>query len=102
VSKGVPVALAGVTRRFRSGAGIVDVTFDIRPGEVLGLLGPNGAGKTTIMRVLTGYLTVLMPRPGCPTGGRRRHVHAPAAGGAYSRTLGATSEMNRSRLSVDG
>jgi ABC-2 type transport system ATP-binding protein len=57
VSKGVPVALAGVTRRFRGGAGVVDVTFDIRPGEVLGLLGPNGAGKTTIMRVLTGYLT---------------------------------------------
>jgi ABC-2 type transport system ATP-binding protein len=33
-----------------------DVTFDIRPGEILGLLGPNGAGKTTTMRLLTGYL----------------------------------------------
>jgi sodium transport system ATP-binding protein len=38
------------------------VSFDARPGEILGLLGPNGAGKTTIMRVLC---TVLKP-----TGGR--------------------------------
>ena len=32
------------------------VSFEARPGEVLGFLGPNGAGKTTTMRILTGYL----------------------------------------------
>jgi ABC-2 type transport system ATP-binding protein len=31
------------------------VSFEIRPGEIVGLLGPNGAGKTTIMKVLTCY-----------------------------------------------
>jgi ABC-2 type transport system ATP-binding protein len=36
--------------------GIIDVTFDIREGEVFGFLGPNGAGKTTTMRVLMGLL----------------------------------------------
>ncbi|MES0490958.1 MAG: ATP-binding cassette domain-containing protein [Leptospirales bacterium] len=31
------------------------VSFEIKPGELVGLLGPNGAGKTTTMRLLTGY-----------------------------------------------
>src|SRR5258705_13910036 len=39
-----------------------DVTFEARPGEVLGFPGPNGAGKTTAMRICTGYLQ--------PSGGR--------------------------------
>jgi len=33
------------------------VSFEARPGEVLGFLGPNGAGKTTTMRILTGFLS---------------------------------------------
>jgi len=53
---GVAVELAGVTRRFGRTTAIEDVSFDVRPGEVLGLLGPNGAGKTTTIRVLTGFL----------------------------------------------
>ena len=52
----VSVHLDGVGRRFGRTVAIEDVTFDARPGEVLGLLGPNGAGKTTTMRVLTGFL----------------------------------------------
>ena len=53
---GVTVALDGVSRRFGRRMAVADVSFELRPGEVLGLLGPNGAGKTTTMRVLTGYL----------------------------------------------
>ena len=52
----VGVELEGVTRRFGRTVAVDGVTFDARPGEVLGLLGPNGAGKSTTIRVLTGYL----------------------------------------------
>jgi sulfate-transporting ATPase len=32
------------------------VSFDVRPGEVVGLIGPNGAGKTTVIDAITGYV----------------------------------------------
>jgi sodium transport system ATP-binding protein len=40
---------------------VEDLSFEAKPGEVLGLLGPNGAGKTTAMRILC---TVLRPTSG--------------------------------------
>ncbi len=33
-----------------------DISFEVRPGEVVCLLGANGAGKTTTMGVLTGLV----------------------------------------------
>ena len=32
------------------------VSFEVKPGEVLGFLGPNGAGKSTTMRIITGFM----------------------------------------------
>ncbi|WP_128547580.1 gliding motility-associated ABC transporter ATP-binding subunit GldA [Larkinella soli] len=32
------------------------VSFEVRPGEIVGFLGPNGAGKSTTMKIATGYL----------------------------------------------
>src|ERR1700753_1062360 len=34
-----------------------DVSFDVRPGELVGLLGPNGAGKTTTVSMIAGFVT---------------------------------------------
>jgi ABC-2 type transport system ATP-binding protein len=34
-----------------------EISFELKPGEILGLLGPNGAGKTTTIHMLLGTLT---------------------------------------------
>ena len=46
--------------RLSSGYGdfqaLFDVSFELRPGSVLGLIGANGAGKTTLFRAIMGLL----------------------------------------------
>ncbi len=49
---GQTICLENVTKHYRGGGGIEDVTLGIAPGEVFGFLGPNGAGKTTTIRLL--------------------------------------------------
>ena len=34
---------------------VIDISFEVLKGEIVGFLGPNGAGKTTTMRVVTGF-----------------------------------------------
>ncbi|MBW1700957.1 MAG: ABC transporter ATP-binding protein [Deltaproteobacteria bacterium] len=35
---------------------VIELSFDISEGEILGLIGPNGAGKTTLFNCITGFL----------------------------------------------
>ncbi len=35
---------------------VVDLSFAVASGEILGLVGPNGAGKTTTLRCIAGIL----------------------------------------------
>ena len=46
-----------LSKRYTSLTAVDDVSFEVKPGEVLGFLGPNGAGKTTTMRMLAGFIT---------------------------------------------
>jgi ABC-2 type transport system ATP-binding protein len=45
-----------LTKRYRRIPVVDDVSFCIRPGEILGYLGPNGAGKSTTVKILTGLI----------------------------------------------
>ncbi len=49
----VILQLQGVTRQFGGLIALNDVSFDLRPGEIIGLIGPNGAGKTTLVNMVT-------------------------------------------------
>jgi ABC-2 type transport system ATP-binding protein len=48
--------LKGVTKKFSAIPVVNNVSFSVKPAEVLGYLGPNGAGKTTTIKMLAGLL----------------------------------------------
>lgn len=45
-----------LTKVFGKQTALHAISFEARPGEILGFLGPNGAGKSTTMKIATGYL----------------------------------------------
>jgi len=46
----------GLTKLYHGLPAVQDVSFTVKPFEVLGYLGPNGSGKTTTAKMLTGLL----------------------------------------------
>jgi ABC-2 type transport system ATP-binding protein len=46
----------GLTKRYNRIPAVDQVSFSIRPGEILGYLGPNGAGKSTTVKMLIGLI----------------------------------------------
>lgn len=45
-----------LTKLYRRIPAVRDVSFVLRPGEILGYVGPNGSGKSTTVKMLTGLL----------------------------------------------
>jgi ABC-2 type transport system ATP-binding protein len=46
----------GLTKYYSAIPAVRGVSFQLRPGGVLGLLGPNGSGKSTTVSILAGLL----------------------------------------------
>lgn len=44
----------GINLKFGGNVAIHDLTFDIKPNELLAIIGPNGAGKTSIFNTISG------------------------------------------------
>ena len=47
-----PLEVSGLTKKYPSFL-LDDVSFQVRPGEIMGFIGRNGAGKTTTLKCLT-------------------------------------------------
>ena len=59
------IKLINLTKYYRKHArGILDVSLEIKPGEIFGFIGPNGAGKSTTVRTL---LNLIFPTSGFAT-----------------------------------
>ncbi len=45
-----------LTKIYGTQKALDDISFEVKPGDIMGFLGPNGAGKSTTMKILSGYL----------------------------------------------
>jgi len=51
------VRVSGLRKTYGDKVAVADVSFEVRPGEILGILGQNGAGKTTTVEAVAGLRT---------------------------------------------
>ncbi|MFN5334069.1 MAG: ATP-binding cassette domain-containing protein, partial [Bacteroidota bacterium] len=45
-----------LTKTYGTQKAVDQISFQAKPGEIVGFLGPNGAGKSTTMKMISGYL----------------------------------------------
>ncbi|AJY73536.1 ABC transporter ATP-binding protein [Paenibacillus beijingensis] len=45
-----------VTKLYKNGRGVRNVSFDLSRGDIFGLIGPNGTGKTTLLKMIMGLI----------------------------------------------
>ncbi|RWU08364.1 ATP-binding cassette domain-containing protein [Pedobacter chitinilyticus] len=50
------ISVKNLSKHYGQQKAVNQISFDAKPGRILGFLGPNGAGKSTTMKMLTGYL----------------------------------------------
>ena len=54
VAKASGLISRSIHHKFGNNEVLTDVSFEVKPGEVLCLLGPSGSGKSTCLRVISG------------------------------------------------
>ncbi len=79
-----------ITKDFASTRALDSVSFEVRPGRIVGFLGPNGAGKTTTLRAVMGLVAtdagdVTWNGEKVDEATRRRIGYLPAERGMYPR-----------------
>lgn len=50
------IEIKNLTKYYGKSRGVIDVSFDIKEGEIFGFIGPNGAGKSTTIRTLLNLI----------------------------------------------
>jgi len=50
------IQFSSVSKHFGETEAVRNISFHIKPGEVVGFVGPNGAGKTTTISMMLGFI----------------------------------------------
>lgn len=91
------IEVSSLGKIFGNQRALIDVSFDIKKGEIFGFLGPSGSGKTTTIKILTGQLDA--------TSGSAKVFSKPVGrlNNELSRKIGVLSDNSGlySRLSVE-
>jgi putative spermidine/putrescine transport system ATP-binding protein len=56
VNMDIQLSVQKLTKRYKTGEGVSDISLDVLKGELITLLGPSGCGKTTVLRSIGGFL----------------------------------------------
>lgn len=48
--------IKNISKKYNDQDALVNVSFSLKQGDIVGFLGPNGAGKTTLMKIITSTL----------------------------------------------
>jgi ABC-2 type transport system ATP-binding protein len=81
------IEVRGLAKRYGRTEALVDLSFSVEPGEIVGFLGPNGAGKTTAVKLLLGLTR--------PSRGAGTVMGAPLGDRAARRRIGYLPELFR-------
>jgi ABC-2 type transport system ATP-binding protein len=50
------IQVENLVKRYAGAEAVRGISFEVKPGEIVGFLGPNGAGKSSTMRILSGFM----------------------------------------------
>src|SRR5919204_1038825 len=83
----VLLSVERVSLSFGGVRALVEVSFDIRKGEIRAIIGPNGAGKTSMLNVINGFYHPQAGKIIFRGEARRRMRPYEAASGGIARTF---------------
>ena len=48
--------IKNISKKYNDQDALINISFSLKQGDIVGFLGPNGAGKTTLMKIITSTL----------------------------------------------